>query len=86
MGSVSNRPKKPYVGVWQSVDGLASGDVVTTHPDGHWPAMVQLSLEGPACEFGFSMTVLDAQNLATDLAAAAEWAQHENREAARERL
>lgn len=79
----SKPTKKPYAAVWEAVDGLASGGIVTTHPEGNWPAMVTLELDGPACNFGFTMTALDAQNLATELAVAAEWAQFENREAQR---
>lgn len=80
MSAEQSTPKRLYRGHWHSVDNLAHGDVTAIDTDGAWPAMVNLNLEGPSCEFGFLMTALDAQNLAADLRAAAAEAQLRNRE------
>jgi hypothetical protein len=55
---------------WSSADGLAVGAISIDPPDGPWPPMVKLTLEGPACEFEFSMLADDARDLGAALSAA----------------
>jgi len=69
-----------YSAEWESCDGLATAEISSTaiEEEGAWPAMVELQLSGPACDFGFTMTVEDAQMLAAKIDAAARRANHHN--------
>ena len=65
---------KPYYAEWYSCDGLSEGEIASVPVDAPYPAMVRLELS-----IGSSLTAEDAQELASHIAVAAEWAQHEHR-------
>ena len=69
-----------YSASWESCDGMATAEVSSTaiEEEGAWPAMVEFQLSGPGCDFGFTMTVEDAQALAAKIDAAARRANHHN--------
>jgi hypothetical protein len=69
-----------YRAEWESCEGGANGEISSTaiEEEGAWPAMVEVQLYGPACEFGFTMTVEDAQDLAAKIDSAARRANHQN--------
>ena len=69
-----------YSAGWESCDGMATAEICSTaiEEESAWPAMVEVQLFGPACDFGFTMTVEDAQTLAAKIDAAARRANHHN--------
>ena len=81
MTKQSHAAPKPYYAEMETCDGIYEFEVGTTPADVNnaWPAVVRFEFVYGTNVVGGTMTAQDAKELASHLAVASEWADHETR-------